>query len=204
MIIHARKYIKPTKAAREIAILEQLAVNNTTPQSELGDITCLSGAMINQYLRTMRDAGWVQFVPMNGKKFRYELTAKGEQRRRALFADYSSELVQVYSSLKDTIKKKLDPLLQQKKTRIVLYGASETCEVVLSALCNTPFEVVALVDGDGQKHGKLFHGRIISPPETLELLAFQAIVITTFVHQAQILERITPLAQRKHLEIIPL
>jgi len=204
MIIHDREYIKPTRTARELSILESLAANHELSQSELGQVSFLSGAMVNQYLRRMREDELIRFVPANGKTFHYQLTEKGERRRRTMFAVYSSELVRLYSSLKQVIREKLAHLSREGRTRIVLYGASETCEVALSALHGTHFDVVALVDSDPLKHGKKFHGQIISPPEILEVTSCYAIVITTFAHQDEIIQRVEPLARRKHMEIIPL
>lgn len=204
MIIHDREYIKPTRIARELSILENLAANSELSQSELGQASFLSGAMINQYLRRMNEQGLIRYVPANGKTFHYQLTEKGEDLRRSMFAAYSSELVRLYSSLKRIIKEKLAGQLRDGRARVALYGASETCEVAMSALHETPFEVVAVVDGDPLKHGKKFHGQIISPPEILEVIVCDAVIITTFAHQEEIIQRIEPLARRKNMEIVPL
>ncbi len=57
MIIHERKYIKPSKVARELSILECLADNSSISQNELGKASFFSGAMaINTCVRCARTA----------------------------------------------------------------------------------------------------------------------------------------------------
>lgn len=204
MIIHERKYIKPSKVARELSILENLAGNSSISQSELGKASFLSGAMVNQYLRDMRKQGLIDFVKTNGKTYKYILTDKGEQQRSSMFAVYSSELVQLYASLKQVIKDKITSVLESGENKIALYGAAETCEVSYSALSETSLEVVAVVDGSKHKHGRKFHGLIISPPEILEIISCHAVVITTFAHQREIMKSLAPLAQQKDFKLISL
>jgi len=86
----------------------------------------------------------------------------------------------------------------------VLFGASETCEVVLSALRGSRFAIMALVDNDVGKHGKLFHGYVVAPPQVLETLACQAVLITSFACQDEIFEQLEPVRLRRGLEVVKL
>ena len=202
MIIHDREYIKPSKAARELSILHALSLDSDLSQLEIGHRNGLSGAMVNQYLRELSAKGLIRYVPANGKSFRYVLTEQGEEMRRKMFALFSGELVRLYSSLKQSIREKLYALERKGVRKVVLFGASETCEVLLSALRDSAFEVVALVDNDPEKQGKRFHGQIIASPRILEGLSCQAVIITSFGHQDEIREQLTPLAATTGMEIV--
>ena len=204
MIIQDREYIKPSKVARVLSILQALSLDSDQSQSELGQRSGLSGAMVNQYLRELSSSGLLRYVPANGKSFHYVLTDQGEAMRRKMFATFSSELVRLYSSLKQSIRDKLSSLERKGVRKVALFGASETCEVLLSALRHTSFEVVALVDNDPEKQGKRFHGQIIASPRILDGLFCQAVIITSFGHQDEIREQLASLSHTSGMEIVRL
>ncbi len=204
MIIHDREYVKPSKVARVLAILQALSTEPDLSQQELGQRSGLSGAMVNQYLRELAQSGSIRYVPANGKTFRYLLTDQGEAMRRTMFATYSSELVRLYSSLKQSILDKISSLRRKGIRKVVLFGASETCEVVLSALRQSSFEVVAVVDNDTEKHGTVFHGQVVSSPRILEDLKCQAVIVTTYGRQEEICNQLSSLFQTTGMEIVRL
>lgn len=204
MIINDREFIKPSKVARVLSILDALASDSDLSQQELGQRSGLSGAMVNQYLRELSAEGMIHYIPANGKSFRYVLTDQGDTLRRRMFSTYSSELVRLYSSLKRTILDKLKVLERKGVRKVVLFGASETCEVVLSAMRDSAFEVVAVVDNDPEKHGKIFHGQVIASPRILDDLRCQAVIVTTFGRQDEICGQLSPLSHNTGMEIVRL
>lgn len=195
-------YFKPSKNARVLAMLDTLSFHSGLSQYELGRRLNLSGAMVNQYLKQMQAEGLVEFQPVNGKSYRYMLTPEGEAVRRQMLAGYSSETVRIYSTLKRFIQERLEPLVAENKLRLVLFGASETCEVVLSTLLESPFKVVALVDNDLDKHGVLFHGHVVSSPALLEHVECDAMVITSFGRQDEIYVQLNPIAERMGVDVV--
>ncbi len=199
-----KRYFKPSKDARVLAILESLSLENELSQSELGRRLRLSGAMVNQYLRELQDEHLIEYEAINGKSYRYVLTAKGERKRQVLFSGCSTEAIQIYAALKDQIAAKLKLLQGKKVEKCVLFGASDTCEVVLGAISHTSLEVVALLDNDPIKQGKRLHGYIISPPQVLETIACQAVLITSYARQDEIHAQIEPLCLQKGMEIMRL
>jgi DNA-binding MarR family transcriptional regulator len=204
MLLADGKYIKPSKETRVLAILDSLAQDSALSQYELGRRLKLSGAMVNQYLKLLQEQNLIEYRPVNGKSYRYVLTSGGEQSRRRMFSDYSSETIRLYTNIKDFILSKLLTLERRGRKKISLFGASETCEVVLSALRDTGFKVVTVVDNDAGKHGELFHGYVISSPLVLEHVDCQAVVITSFGRQDEINQQLQPVATRRGLEIVRL
>lgn len=205
MFLVNKTFYRPSKEARQLAILDALSQDGQVSQKELGRRANLSGAMVNQYLRLMVEEGLVRYEPVNGKSFRYSLTELGEASRRAMFASFSSETVQIYTALKAAIQSRLAGLKARGLKKLALFGASETCEVVLQALrAAGGFEVVALVDNDPDKAGKTLGGHVISPPVALESLRPQAVVITSFGRQEEIFEQLAGLCRSNNVEIVRL
>ena len=84
--------------------------------------------------------------------------------------------MQIYSALKEGIRSKLADLEAEGHASLILFGASETCEVVLAAIEGTNFRVVAITDNDPAKHGQSFHGHIVVPPQLIEKIPCQAVI----------------------------
>jgi FlaA1/EpsC-like NDP-sugar epimerase len=160
--------------------------------------------MVNQYLKLLQEQKLIEYRPVNGKSYRYVLTSGGEKSRRQMFSDYSSETIRLYTNIKDFIISKLRSLESRGRKKIALFGASETGEVVLSALRDTGFQVVAVVDNDVDKHGALFHGYVISSPLVLDHVDCQAVVITSFGRQDEIHQQLQPVSTRRGLETVRL
>lgn len=202
MLITDGCYLRPSKSTRVLAILDALSRDSGLSQFELGRRLNLSGAMVNQYLKQLQSSGLVEFLPVNGKSYHYALTDQGKQSRRRMFSDYSSETVRLYTTIKDFVLARLGELRDRGKRRLALFGAAETCEVVLSALRDSDFQVVVLLDNDSRKQGQIFNGHVVSAPHVLEQVDCDAVVITSFGKQAEIYEQIKPLSEKRGFQIV--
>lgn len=197
-------FFRPSTEQRTLSILETLAEEPDISQSALGERTGLSTAMVNTYLKDFQSRGLVATVPVNGKSFRYELTDDGETARRTLLGEYCAEVVRSYTSIKTLVRAKLARLERDGKSRLVLWGASETCEVVLSAIQSTELTVLALLDSDPAKHGALLGGHAIFPPDVLPSLGCDAVVVTSFGRGEDIHRQLRPIATTHGMEVVRL
>ncbi len=204
MLLHQGRFVRPSTAQRTLALLEALAQEPDLSQSVLGERTGLSPATVNAYLRDLQERGLVDARPVNGKSFRYEPTPAGEETRRALLGDYCAEVVRGYTAIKTLVRAKLARLEAAGRTRLALWGASETCEVVLAALGSTGLTVLALLDSDPAKHGGALGGRPILPPEVLPGLRCDAVVVTSFGRGDDIEARLRAMPGAAGLEVVRL
>lgn len=204
MILLNKDFIKPGKQARLLSILDSLSHNSTLSQQELGKRASLSSTMVNKYLNEMSGQGLVEFEPISGKSYQYMLTESGQNSRRKMLSDYCCEIVHMYSALKQSILDTISPLAAKGIKDLAFFGASETCEVALSALKDTNLSVLAIVDNDPSKHGQLYHGHIVSSPHVLDSIKCQAIVITSFGHFDEIRAQIMPIIENKDIEVVRL
>ena len=198
------RFLRPSTDNRTLSILETLSVDSAVSQSALGERTGLSGAMVNSYLRDLKAEGFIEKRPLNAKSFEYVLTDNGHRERRALLDEYCAEIVRSYTALKTLVQSKLNGLAERGIRRLALWGASETCEVALSAIRDTELTVLALVDSDPAKHGRLLAGHAIFPPEILPAMNCDAVVITSFGRSEDIHAQLRPLAEAHGLEVVRL
>ena len=202
MLITDGCYLKPSKSTRILAILDALSRDPSLSQFELGRRLNLSGAMVNQYLKQLQAQGLVEFLPVNGKSYKYALTDEGMRSRQQMFSDYSSETVRLYSTIKQFVLDRLKGLEDEGKLRLAFFGASETCEVVLSALRNSRFQILVLLDNDANKQGQIFNGHVVSAPHVLDQVDCDAVVITSFGKQAEIYEQLKPYSAKRGFQIV--
>ncbi|BBD07997.1 winged helix-turn-helix domain-containing protein [Desulfovibrio ferrophilus] len=204
MLQHQGRFLRPSTDNRTLSLLETLSEDSAVSQSALGERTGLSGAMVNKYLRELQHQGLIDKRPLNAKSYEYVLTQAGHSQRRELLGEYCAEIVRSYTALKALIGNKLDSLEKSGKQRLVLWGASETCEVVLSAIQNTGLTVLALVDSAPAKHGTMLAGHAILPPDILSSMHCDAVIITSFGKSDDIHAQLKPLAMAHGLEVVRL
>jgi len=204
MLQHEGRFLKPSQDKQTLSLLETLSEDSTLSQSALGERTGLSVASVNKYLRDMQLQGLVEKRPVNAKSFEYVLTRPGHDLRRELLDEYCAEVVRGYTALKALVQSKLERLEEAGRQSLILWGASETCEVALSAIRGTGLTVLALVDSNPAKHGTLLAGHVILPPAVLRDLKCDAVVITSFGKGGDIHAQLKPLAQANGLEVVRL
>lgn len=197
-------FFKPGKDTRVLSLLEGIHTSGRTSQNELGTKADLSGAMVNKYIKDLQAGGLVNPIPINGKCFEYQLTAKGETARNQMMGQYCAEIVRIYSSLKQSLLSKFEDLHKNGATTLALFGASETCEIVYNALKDTNFRIATVVDNDPRKQGEPFFGHIIASPEVLAHIRCDAVIITSFGKQEEIYEHCLKFQAQQTFNIIRL
>lgn len=208
MFFQGKDYIRPSKKLRLLSVVQALTENERLSQTQLARFSRTSSAMVNQYLAELHREGMVQFAPVNRKSFAYRLTDKGQEARRHMMEQYCAEMVRGFASIKELVRRRLEPLAEGRAPdappcpapqrieplRLALFGAAETGEVVLAALEGTPFAVTLVVDNDTAKHGTPFHGHTVQPPAALLAapgqLAVDAVVVASFAHQRTIQQQL--------------
>jgi FlaA1/EpsC-like NDP-sugar epimerase len=94
----------------------------------------------------------------------------------------------MYGAVKRELANILHGFYREGIRTVVLFGAAETAEVVHAALKDTALVMIGVVDSDASKHGRPFNGLIIQPPEKLQEIQPDAVIITSFGKQEEIYE----------------
>jgi FlaA1/EpsC-like NDP-sugar epimerase len=142
--------------------------------------------MVNNYIKCLKEE---EVITVSGKTNRtqsYHLTASGQNELRESLLAYSSEIVRLYSAVKEEIAQILRGFYKEGIRTLVLFGVAETAEVVYAAIKESALVVIGVVDSDPTKQGKSFNGLIVEKPERLEQINPDAVVITSFGKQEEI------------------
>ena len=190
IIPYTTTYFSPSKECRRLSILMLIKDMPNSSQHHIAEKSHLSSSMVNIYIKELKQAGLITVSGKTNRTTEYHLTEKGQKKLFQDFISFSSEAVQIYAA----VKREIIRLLKRYETNgirtVVLYGASDTAEVVVSAIPHTRLVVIGIVDGDPAKQGHLFNGTLIQAPETISQIDPDAVLITSFAHQDEIYNNI--------------
>ena len=181
------QYLKPSKEYRRFSLLSSIKKKPDITQKLLGQNTCLSSAMVNNYIKELSLDGLLNISGASNRSTTYHLTPKGLDSVSRDFLLFSAEIVQFYAGVRREIVEMLTESYQEGIRTVVLYGASDTAEIVYSAIQKTELVLTGVVDNDLAKTGKLFFGSVIQSPARINKIRPDALVVTSFARQEEIL-----------------
>lgn len=186
-------FFSPAKKFRQLSILQAVVNESHLSQQEIARTANLSGAMVNEYVRILREQGLIDVVDKNKRDKLYHLTDVGKKNLTELLMLCSAEIVQLYGQAKYEIISRLTEYFTTRETcKTVLFGGAETAEVVISALEQFPQVVLStVVDNDSAKWGEKIGNHIIQPPDLLHKITFDSLIISSFARQEEIYESVS-------------
>ncbi len=189
------KFFRPTAALRELWLLNALNSGSRLSQRDLARRADLSISVVNGYLRRFVERGWVQSEMLNRRDRFYGLTEAGKRHLSDAYFAYLRESFVLFSHAKRRLVERLQELhLRHQLQRVAIYPAGEVAELVVSAVRETPLEVMALIDDDPVKQGRNFWGYPVLARDSLEKLELDGIIIATYRYRDELMHKV------RHLE----
>lgn len=186
-------YIKPDYKFKILYLLDFLEENPALSQHKLSELLGVSSAQVNYYIDETIQRGWISKSGVSRKRMTYRVTVEGAKAKMHFLMESSVELVRLYSFVKRAIQNAIRQHVSNGLRRVVLFGASETGEVVSAALRSFPVEIVGVVDNDREKWGKPFEKWTVSSPDMIPEFKADGLVITSFACREAIYEQVRPL-----------
>lgn len=199
-------FLKPTEQLRSLQLLEEISKDSKISQRKLSNSLGIALGMTNACLKKMVSKGFVKVKGMNHKRIAYYLTPNGFSEKARLTYHFLQHTISYYSRLKDQINIRLLSLSQSGCRRIVCYGAGETIEVLFIILnrANFDFSVLAIVDDDEEKHGKMLFGVQVRHPKIIEELKPDAVLVTSIRYQDEIMHKLSNNRELSGVSFFPL
>jgi DNA-binding MarR family transcriptional regulator len=192
------RFFLPTKAFRELSILLTMYHDPELSQQNIATMTDLSVAMVNGYVKKLKEANLVNIHNKNKRDRVYKITSSGEQLLMEHLVGCSTEIVQLSYQIQQELKKRLTrSFVDLKNPKIVLFGAADTAQLVLAVL--EEFEnavVMAIVDNDKKKWGRKFGPMVIQPPSIIDNMNHNCLIISSFACQNEIYDSISHYAEQ--------
>lgn len=182
------EFFLPTKNLRCLSVLLAVHHNSDISQHGIAQEVGMSSAMVNGYIKDMKKAGHLDVINLNGRDKSYQLTDAGKMKLMEHLMSCSAEIVQLYSNAKNELIGKLKEVGNgSNSVNVVLFGGSDTAQMVLSALEQIPkYRIVAIVDNNKKLWGSKVGGHIIQNPEIIKDVDLDCIIIATFARQNEI------------------
>lgn len=197
--ILSTEFFLPTKKFRSLSVLLAIHHNNNISQHAIGVEVGMSSSMVNGYIKTLSQDGFIHIENKNGRDKVYELSPKG----RGLLTEYlltcSAEIVRLYSRAKEELVAKLHSCFTGKGVyKVILYGGAETAQLVLNTLEQFDnVKVIAVVDRDPEKWGERLQSHIIQRPEIIDDVEFNTVIISSFAKQEEIYAQLNDVLKQK-------
>ena len=166
-----------TDSIRTLQILDEISRENSITQRGLSKKLGIGLGMVNSYLKRLAQQGYIQILQSERRGLHYLLTPMGIAEKSTLTYRYIKRSYQAYTDARGRIEGYYRNLENQGVKSVVLYKATVIAEISTLALQNSSLDLVAIVDENGI--GKRFLGYRIQPVETLRLLSFDRLLITS-------------------------
>ena len=178
-------------------ILSRIDSGKRITQRSIAHELGIALGLANLLIKRLVKKGYVKTGrAIKGKRIRYLLTPQGISEKTRLSIGYLENTIRLYTETKDKIRRSLLNLAgltgeENKRQRVVFYGAGEVAEIAYIALDRSLFELVGVVDD--RKQGQQFFDHVVGAPEELSCEGADCpdlVVVTTFRKSQQIGNRL--------------
>ena len=183
---------RQTVRSLDLWILDEVHRGSNISQRVVADRLGMAVGAVNRHLHDMIEAGYLEVANRNVRPFAYKLTISGKQYRQMLSHEHYSWVLGNLRAVEERISSALRELKTRGVTRVVFYGAGEVMEVTYRLSKVLGLQVLGVVDDDFARHGLMKDGLLVEAPGTINQLAPDAVVITTFRHAREIRLKIDP------------
>jgi len=191
--VNDNHFFKPTPLYKEFMILDLIEKDAHITQRALSQALNASVSMINGYLDTYEDKGYIKRKYISSKTVEYYITKKGVQRKKYLNISYLNASQHVYQSAKENIVKFLNSLAESGYKNIYLYGAGEVAEILLQVVTNEKninINILGVIDDDQLKQGSKLFGYPIIDFNQSKPVDYDGILISSYGHSDTILNKL--------------
>lgn len=190
------KFFKHSPLFKRLLILAAIEKNPHISQNNLANEVGLTSSMVNNYIRELSKKELIRIKGNTNRTMNYNLTPKGLKEKMALLIAYTLETTDLYLDAKQEFARKLQKIYEEGIHNAVLFGAGETAEILYNASKFLDLEIIGIVDNDPDKQGKLFGNLIIQPPDFIERISPDGVIIASVGRQDEIYKQINSLTAK--------
>lgn len=186
-------FFESTPVYKKYMLLRILERGRETTQRDIAKELNISVAMANFYVDMLEEEGFLKRNYSSKKTVFYDVTSKGIDYRKNLSIDFLKSSLEVYNIAKLEIVPEIYNIQKKGYRNILMYGAGEVCELllyVLSTDSKVEINVLALIDDDESKIGKVIGNKPIISPNDIKNYNYDGILISSYRHFANIYKRI--------------
>jgi predicted transcriptional regulator len=178
----------------QLNILKEVAANATITQAELASRCSLSVAMVNNYMKELCGAGFLEYRRKSIKTVSYYLTPDGEQQLEFLNSELINEMVSRFVDAKNQIYNQICSQAHTELRRAILFGCGHLAQLAFHALESNGVCILGICDYNMDAIGSDFCGREVMNPSQIRFLSPDAVIIADSQRTEEIYQNITSLS----------
>ena len=186
----------PAPRLNQLHILQKIAEDPHITQAELARHCSLSVAMVNNYMKELCSAGFLEYQRKSSKTIFYHLTSEGQEAASTTMQQLILELVRLFGDAKDRIRDVVRRSAGGELRRVVLFGSGDLAELVFHAINSSDVSVVGVCDDDPAKVGREWCGREMLNPSQIRFIAPDSVVIADSDRAEDIYRSLSYLSER--------
>ena len=184
-----------TEHYRSLQILDELSNNDSLSQRDLSSRLGIALGLVNSYIKNLVKKGFITVKTIPSKRYAYYLTPKGFTEKTRLTYDLLHDYTRVYREARKNLRELFHDLQEKGMKRIVFAGSDEIAEIAYITLQEASLTLAAVVDTE--EAGGKFFGMTIQPFAALDSLAYDCVIVTTYVKKDSVYRELIQRGVRK-------
>ena len=186
-------FFNTTALYKEFIILDSIEFDSNITQRDLARLIEGSVSMVNQYLDTCEQKGYITKEYISKKNVSYHITNKGRERKRLLNIAYLNEIQKRYKEAKKETITFIKMIINKGFKDIIFYGAGEVAEILLQTINDDksiPINIVGVIDDDTNKQGETIVNYVINNSNIISSTNHDAIMIASYTNYETIYNKL--------------
>ncbi len=188
-------HIPDSEKRSSLQILTELSANDSLTQRDLSSSLGIALGLVNSYVRNLVTKGFITVKAIPRRRYAYYLTPKGFAEKTRLGYDLLQDYTRIYREARSNLKRLFAELSSGGVKRVVFAGADEVAEIAYLTLLETDIELSGVIDEE--MAGKKFFGRGIKPSAAIDNMAYDCVVVTSYLKREKIYKKLISSKVRK-------
>jgi len=144
------------KIAIEHGILDLIEQDGRVTQTELSRSLRVSLGLINAYLKSLVNKGYVKVSNVKADTIKYMLTAEGMLEKYRLTRSYMNKSLEFYRHIKQAVESRIVRLKLEEVRSVVFVGTGDVAEIMHLYLGDTKIELLDVFETEEAANKKFF------------------------------------------------
>jgi len=173
---------------RNLLILNELSGDDSLTQRDISSRLGIALGLANSYIKNLVSKGFITVKAIPPRRYAYFLTPKGFAEKTRLTYDLLHDYTRIYREARNNLKELFTKMETGGTKNIVFAGADEVAEIAYLTLYETGLSLVGVIDDE--LAGKQFFGNDIRRIEEISGMAYDCVVITSYLKREKVYERL--------------